>query len=279
MRGPMMTKKLFSNQSGFTLVEMAIVMVLLGLVIASGSQLYKQWIRFDRAVTTQENIDNAVLAITQHRDLYGEYPCPAPLTASRSTPQVGGGATYGIATDCAQTTGAYALGAGVTAAGVARTNSDNITVAHSYADMDNIGGPPLMTIPTIRIGALPFRTMNIEENESFDGYGNRIFYAVTEQLADRRWFDALGGGIEILNDQGVSAIQDPQTPGIRTPPISSSLRLGKTALEPSPAKVLKSLVWRVLRNPKTAILTSTAPSAWPLMGPPATEPPASSTTR
>jgi prepilin-type N-terminal cleavage/methylation domain-containing protein len=188
-------------RGGFTLVEMAIVIVILGMIISGGFQLYLQWLRHERAVKTSTNVNTAVAAITTYRDLYGHYPCPAPLTASRdaillpSTPQ----ASYGVSTDCTAVTGDYALGGGVSAAGIARVSS--LAPAHIYTDIDtNTPLPP--RVPVVRVGALPFRTLNMDENAGYDGYQNRLYYAVTEELTDPKIFDPAGGGIGIGNESG-----------------------------------------------------------------------------
>lgn len=193
-----------NGQSGFTLVEMTIVTILLGLFIASAATIYKQWIRQQRAEATRESVSNAVDAITAFRDLYGYYPCPAPLTASRDNMQAGS-ATYGAETDCAANTAEYALNSGVTQTGVARlewAEAGTKTYRNIATQTD------LIERPRVRIGALPFRALNLDESQAYDGYNNRLFYAVTEQLTNGDTFSTTGGGIGVLNDEGADPLDD-----------------------------------------------------------------------
>lgn len=217
MWGPMITirnkrkhHKSKLAQAGFTLIEVAVALMIIGLVLGSVAEIYKQWVRYEQTETTRLNVQNAVNAITAYRDIYGRYPCPAPLTASRHDPEVGsaGDAIYGVSTDCTVTTGDYALGAGITQAGIARVNSTDVAT-YAYKDIDNPTAPPVSMPPVVRIGALPFRTLNLDEDQSYDGYRNKIFYAVTEQLTNRALFDPSGGGISIINDTDNSAIYPP----------------------------------------------------------------------
>jgi prepilin-type N-terminal cleavage/methylation domain-containing protein len=192
------------NQAGFTLVEMAIVMVIMGMVIASSAQLYTQWIKWQAGEDTRVSVKEAVSAITAYRDLYGRYPCPASLTATRENPNVGTpSATYGVATDCAETSGDYSIGAGFTAAGISRISAG----AKDYTDNDT--NVTASQTAVIRVGAIPFRSLNMDEKKAYDGYRNRLFYAVTEQLTDRKFFGPLGGAIEIRNDENASALDVP----------------------------------------------------------------------
>lgn len=200
------------SQSGFTLIELSAVLVIAGLVVAGLGSAYNQWLKKEAQDTTTENVGYAVHALTTYRDLYGHYPCPASLTASMDSPTIGTTPTevvYGVSTDCTATTGDFALDTGVTKAGIARRTSTNAAV-FAYYNRDTKTNVPQK--PIIRVGALPYRTLNLTEDQAYDGYRNRLFYAVTEQLTDRAIFDALGGGITILNEQDASAI-DPAHSG------------------------------------------------------------------
>jgi prepilin-type N-terminal cleavage/methylation domain-containing protein len=61
--------------------------------------------------------------------------------------------------------------------------------------------------PRIRVGMIPFRQLNIMEDEAYDSYGNRIMYAVTEYLTNtERFLESQQGGISIVNEQRTSVL-------------------------------------------------------------------------
>lgn len=198
-------------ESGFTLIELCITLVIFGSIIGLFAALYTQQIRPEADKKTRINVSNAVAHITNYRALYGHYPCPASLTASMNNPTISASPTnavYGVATDCTATTGDYSLGTGLTSVGIIRVLSSRVT-EFEYINRDT--GVRLPQRPVIRIGALPYRTLNIDEADSYDGYRNRLFYAVTEQLTDNMIFNVAGGGITILNEENESAIDPPNT--------------------------------------------------------------------
>ena len=167
------------RQLGFTLVEMAIVMMIVGLVIGSVAQLYKQRIAYIQDQDTKENVrDDVTAAINNFVDTYGRYPCPASLTAAR------GSATYGreSADDC--------------------DPGNNLTIAAN--GIETVAG---LNAARVRIGAVPFLELNLREQDTIDGYGNRIIYAVSENLTRQTTFDPDFGQIELL-DENRNAITD-----------------------------------------------------------------------
>ena len=167
------------NQRGFTLVEMAIVVMLFGLVIGSISALYKQRISYLQRVDTQENVQEDIKnALSNFVDTYGRYPCPASLTARRDSGNYGREA----ADSC--------------------DPANNLTIAaNGIQTINGINGQ------RIRVGAVPFLELNIREEDTIDGYGKRIIYVVSENLARQATFDTTLGQIEIL-DENRNAITD-----------------------------------------------------------------------
>lgn len=51
----------------------------------------------------------------------------------------------------------------------------------------------------VRVGAIPFRDMQLDEKDTLDGYGNRLVYAVTQDMAKVDTFKENGGGIHIID--------------------------------------------------------------------------------
>ena len=136
----------------YTLVETAIVITIVGVLMALAATAYSIWQKNVIAATTTNNIDAVMDAVAEFLVQNGRYPCPAPLDAARTAPG------YGLETDCTSAiVGAGAFGSGY------------------Y--VEDTGGL------RVRRGAVPFRMLNLPEPLSKDGYRNRLQYAVTESLA------------------------------------------------------------------------------------------------
>lgn len=163
-------------RGGYTLIEMAVAMIIIGIVVAGGSAAYTLYLKKQRLDTTQSVMLLTETAIGGFRSLYGRYPCPASPTARP------GDADYGYE-DCS--------GASLTTATSVRTG---------LAQTD------------IWIGSVPFRQMNLSEKSAQDGYGNRLTYAVTRALTDDATFDPNIGGLTIDGgEDGESVVTPPHS--------------------------------------------------------------------
>ena len=193
------TQKSRRSIAGFTLVEMAIVMVIVGLFLAAVSKIYVEIERERRVDDTQNNITRVVDALASFRNNFGRYPCPSSLNANPNS-NVNNNENrqaYGVETDCSIVAG-LAVGAGVNA-----TNGTTVVAGDPI-----VSGVAAVLAPDgatrVRIGAVPFRTLNIGERTALDGYRNRLMYAVTEPLAVSATFSATGGAIRIQDEVGTS---------------------------------------------------------------------------
>lgn len=182
-------KRSFMNEKGFTLIEMAIVVLLLGLAVAALSPLYKIQLKKAEIETTDLNISSISNSIGNFRSIYGRYPCPASLTMDR------GNNDYGREM-CP------------TAAGEAIAGTFIEASSRTFDFTDPFDGPQVAQAPRIRVGFVPFRHLGLDEEDAYDGYGNRIMYVVTEHMAFANTFQADGGGIEIVNEAGVTVLGD-----------------------------------------------------------------------
>lgn len=208
-----------TGQSGFTLIEVAIVTVIVGLILAAAMQLLSQrqeWVRQNNTRATINILNNA---ISGFRDAYGRYPCPASLSAAKGSPE------YGVESDSAGNlyagtgsglgcydTASVAVDTGIDAVrGYARVTANPArTITYFDKTIDPGTGDPIGDIgpvtPVVRIGTIPFKNLNLEETDLLDGYGNRILYAVTEQMAVSETYENADGGIDIINDQNASIV-------------------------------------------------------------------------
>jgi prepilin-type N-terminal cleavage/methylation domain-containing protein len=132
--------------AGFSLVEMAVVLCIMGVIASSALMLSNAKQEQNNADVTKTRIELIVNALKRQGELGGYLTCPAPLSVLESA------ATFGVASDCNA-----AVVAGVTEVGV----SPN----------------------AVRIGAVPVRSLNLPTNVAYDGWGNRFTYMVVTDIA------------------------------------------------------------------------------------------------
>ncbi len=168
-----MRNTLKHKQHGFSLLEMAIVFILAGIIITPAVSLYHQYTVEKDWDETEDRIGEVVNAIGNYRAVYGRYPCPASRTASSGDLDYGrekcqlnppGSCTDGICTST------------------------------------NNGKPNL-------IGTLPFKSLNMQETEAADKYLDRFTYAVTYDLTSNTTFNLQGGALGIVDKNGNSLVE------------------------------------------------------------------------
>jgi len=165
---------LIKNVSGFTLIEIGIALIILGLIFAPAAAYYQQYrIKQDFEVTN-ERLIGIQNKLGGFKSKFGRYPCPASLTAAP------GDAGYGIE-DCSNTT------VGTCAAGVCLYNNP-------------------VPAQNVFVGALPFKNLDLEEREAYDRYSERFVYAVTSVLTSAATYSNNIGGIDVQDGSGNSVI-------------------------------------------------------------------------
>lgn len=161
--------KLKKFEKGFTLIEMSIALIVMGLILAPAITAYTLYEKDRKIRETETALVQANTGISAFREAYGRLPCPAPFDA------VPGDVDYGYE-DCS-----------ATAPGIITANNGGAT-------------------PDVYIGSLPFRTMNLQERQTTDGYDNRLTYAVSAALTDVATYSGGGGAIQINDENGNSII-------------------------------------------------------------------------
>ena len=205
MRNPMnpcghkQEKRRTQRCRGFTLVELAISVVVVGLVISAGAQAYSIYLKNLAVTTTKTNVETVASTVASYLSVTGRYPCPASLTAQRGDPAYGHESTTSAA-DCTSAT----LPPGV----YTRISNRTPGVQYKSAGVNIPGG---LQAPIVRVGAIPFRELNLDESQAIDGYGNRIVYAVTERLATTQSYQQDGGGIDVRGASGTSLLSSQGT--------------------------------------------------------------------
>jgi len=151
-----------NKDKGFTLVEVAIVLVIGGILLATASALLLNYMKKVQLSTTERRLETIDEALQLFLSLNGRYPCVADPAAAIDS------ATFGREpanlADCTTTT---ALAGGR-------------------------GGR------VIRGGAVPVRTLNLPDDFIGDAWGGRFTYAVTENLVTGV-YDKNEGGIFVVD--------------------------------------------------------------------------------
>lgn len=151
----------FNSQSGVSLIELAIFLTIAGLLTAATITAYDSY-RQQRVLSdTTAYLGIVNDAIGEYLKREGYFPCPASLSGNmNSDPAVAGkGVCIGAVLD--------AMG----------------TPIGSVSDIHRVPSSNPGT-DYVLIGAVPFVDLGLKPNEVMDGWGNKIIYAVSEELAD-----------------------------------------------------------------------------------------------
>lgn len=175
---------------GYTLIEMAIVTLVLGMLLVGFANAYNLYLKNKVQRVTVDNTNQVVNAIGHYLVQNGHYPCPARADASRDD------ADYGMAGDCTDTS----LDVGDCANGIC------IEAGDRSVNVNPNPGATTMVTPRIRRGVVPFRMLSIPEDASEDGFKQKLNYAVTENLTIADTYRKDAGGISILDTEDATAI-------------------------------------------------------------------------
>ncbi len=164
------------NEAGYSLISTSILVVVLGLGVASGAALYQNQ---DAQKKYQKNRDVQSVAKKSLEDYLaknGRYPCPAPLDAAVDSVSAG--------------------------KEVSATCPDSTSFSGTYDVIGRGAGH-------VRIGALPTRTLNIDDAAGLDAWGSKIIYAVTSAYARPGIPTGDDGAISIVDSSGTDVTSTP----------------------------------------------------------------------
>lgn len=176
---------------GFTLLELAISMVIIGLLMAGAVSAYTVYYQKEQISSTKNNIDLVNDAIAAFQQENGYLPCPAD-------PAIAGAP----ASNCNQAAEAN---------GVSLFRTDT-----GIPDPSNPGNTFW-----VRVGVVPNTVLDengratqlVPGEQSIDGWRNRLTYAVVESMAvDRATFNAAAvstgaGGAITISDRGGNVLE------------------------------------------------------------------------
>ncbi len=191
--------KLQISQSGFTLVELAFVVMIWGGIMAALFSMYSEYRNRIVLIETADRLQLNAEAVTSFQTSPKRYPCPSEPGLQVGDPNYG-------RERCGVAAG-LALGA-CTANGLCRVPAAR--------DVDN---DPL-TVDSVYIGGIPFMSMQEQaelqsisrENAAkrraiFDGWGGSFTYAVSANLTNETTYDSNHGGISVVTEWGDSVVQ------------------------------------------------------------------------
>ncbi len=160
------------DQSGFTLVEIAVVMIIGGLIIGSLASSLVIYQSTQLKKETENRLEIIQEALQQYLDINQKYPCPADVNVAPDTAGFGTEDSGGVC-----------------------------TLAPVPGETISVGG--------VRIGSIPTRALSIPDEYAADAWGNRFKYAVTEALASPGGFVAGAGAISVVDSGGLSLLNIP----------------------------------------------------------------------
>ncbi len=158
------------RHAGFSLIELSIVMVIMGFMLAGILEFQKIQMAGKAYTTTREHIAETNKAIEVYVNHYGRLPCPASMTAKEEDP------LYGVAPDCA-----------------ALLASSSLTTNDGYILTEGRNKEKVL------IGKIPFRELSLVQNNSRDYWNRDMYYAVSAKLTDAENYYQFSGVIDVVD--------------------------------------------------------------------------------
>lgn len=158
---------------GFSLVEVAIVVTIIGISLGAGMTVVSEYSKLSKITQTKIRIQEIMDAINDYADKHGYLPCPADATIKFGNPN-------------------YGVGGG--------TNSATCSSA-------NLRGGGTADSPTV-IGMVPTRELNLYPTAALDGWGRRITYMVRENIVNTTGLLATNINLDLRNFEGTSTYSD-----------------------------------------------------------------------
>ena len=163
------------SQSGFTLIELSLVLIIVSLLILPLLAMYSNYVIGKKITDTNENIETATNYISTFFSATGRYPCPADPALAPTA------ANYGVES-------CVVVGSIVSTPGL-RTPANTVL----------IGAVPITTIRnTLAAGGEGF----FPSSSTMDGWDNRLTYAVTSSLTTTVTYKFYDGQVGAVDEFG-----------------------------------------------------------------------------
>lgn len=202
-----------SGQGGFTLIEMAIVMIISGLLVTGGLSAYDLYARDHRIRVTYERLDKFKIAMDAFYKAQGRFPCPSRPKVSMDSPQSGKEDCPQISINNYDSSTGLAVGAG------RATSYDGL-----LADKVFIGSIPYKTL---QLGfkdldpndgsmrddgdSTSSSSVDVSRENTLDGWNRQMIYAVPKALTSKGTFDTNRGAIAVTTENGYDLARLPGT--------------------------------------------------------------------
>jgi prepilin-type N-terminal cleavage/methylation domain-containing protein len=183
-------EKMTRTSRGFSLIELAIVITIIGILLAGFLQFYSVLVQKQRYDLTKQRLREIRTALTVYAITHERLPCPAsPSGATVPPAQDRGGAAP--ADDCAPD---------------AKPPEDIIVDSSDPHSQDQD--------QQIWIGILPTRALRLDGDQGRDAWGDEFTYAVSRRLTlpqGMRGNPLPTGNISVVDENGRNALDQPDT--------------------------------------------------------------------
>ncbi len=193
------TKHMTARQTdGFTLIEMSIVILIVGIVTIPMIATYQTSQTQKKMTTTWDNIEFISSQISNFVGPQGRYPCPADRSLPPTHPNYG--REFDI--NCDPSTIGLTVGTCTANNGICMVSAGVVGTADR--DGDGADDPVL-------IGAIPIRSIRdvnvpdgyanlISDELSLDGWKNKLTYAVSATMTNSSTYNPSWGVIDAVNE-------------------------------------------------------------------------------
>lgn len=161
--------------AGFSLIELAIVVTIIGLFIASALQTYRIYQQESARGTNFDRKKTIEVALGKFMAVHGRLPCPADPSLAVGTANAG-------RENCRPNNVAYPTLACNASNSLCRING----ARYAYPEGTTV---VLGTVPTktgedrVLRGGIPYASLGLAPRDGYDAWGSMFAYAVTEMLA------------------------------------------------------------------------------------------------
>jgi len=176
------------TEKGFTLVEMAMVILITGVFLLSGIVLLHSYLRQSHIKTTQGRMQAIETAINSFYQANGRLPCVASLTDLETAGTFGKEIGYPPPADCRT-----AVAAGVSS------------------------GTGKSGVNKVQVGAVPVRTLNLPDQDMTDAWNDNFIYAVTAPMASATLASGAATGVFLPVTTGEITLLDSKGHSVTNP--------------------------------------------------------------
>jgi len=153
-----MAKHMRTRKHGFSLVEMAIVLIIIAVIVGGGLVIFSNSLDKQRYEETEGKLKVITQALADYRRAFGRLPCPADITRNMEA-----------------------------------TSSNYYGIEGATPGMCTGGTPSAsaLTGPYFVDGMVPTKTLRLPDDAAIDGWGRRITYVVDNRLTAANAFTSI----------------------------------------------------------------------------------------